>query len=155
MYFHFPFLHFYHLKVKGIMTDAMDIDPPTPVPAPGNAMAAMMAASKKGKGKMELSQAEVDAKDKKDKEGLPWYVPFLLYSISVFPFPSSLRKIVRGRQVVNLVKAEMLMCRVEKYRPVHLDDVVSHQDITATSKLRSLSDSRNELMSSREIHRSG
>jgi hypothetical protein len=25
--------------------------------------------------------------------------------------------------------------RVEKYRPVHLDDVVSHQDITATSKL--------------------
>lgn len=55
------------------MTDAMDIDPPAPA---GNAMAAMMAASKKGKGKMELSQAEVDAKDKKDKEGLPWYVPF-------------------------------------------------------------------------------
>ena len=23
---------------------------------------------------MEMSQAEVDAKDKKDKEGLPWYV---------------------------------------------------------------------------------
>lgn len=45
--------------------------------------------------------------------------------------------------------------RVEKYRPVHLDDVVSHQDITATSKLRSHSDGRNELMSSREIHRSG
>lgn len=47
----------------------MDIDSPAPI----NAMAAMMAASKKGKGK-ELSQAEVDAKDKKDKEGLPWYV---------------------------------------------------------------------------------
>jgi hypothetical protein len=60
------------------MTDAMDIDQPIPAPAPGNAMAAMMAASKKGKGKAELSQAEVDAKDKKDKEGLPWYVAFLL-----------------------------------------------------------------------------
>jgi len=61
------------LPPKKTMTDAMDIDPPAPAPA-GNAMAAMMAASKKGKGKMELSQAEVDAKDKKDKEGLPWYV---------------------------------------------------------------------------------
>jgi len=28
-----------------------------------------------------------------------------------------------------------LIGRVEKYRPVHLDDVVSHQDITATSEL--------------------
>jgi hypothetical protein len=94
-----------------------------------------MAASKKGKGKAELSQAEVDAKDKKDKEGLPWYVAFLLYSTSVSPSPCSLRRNRRCRRVVRSVKAEMLMCRVEKYRPVHLDDVVSHQDITATSKL--------------------
>jgi len=56
------------------MTDAMDIDPPAQT-APANAMAALMAASKeKGKGKMEMSQSEEDAKDKKDKEGLPWYV---------------------------------------------------------------------------------
>jgi len=66
------------------MTDAMDIDPPAPA---GNAMAAMMAASKKGKGKMELSQTEVDAKDKKDKEGLPWYVLFsyIRFSRSMLP----------------------------------------------------------------------
>jgi hypothetical protein len=61
-------------------------------------MAAMMAASKKGKGKAELSQAEVDAKDKKDKEGLPWYVAFLPYSISVSLPLSSLR---RGRGSSN------------------------------------------------------
>jgi hypothetical protein len=80
------------------MTDAMDIDPPAPAAAPaGNAMAAMIAASKKGKGKMELSQAEVDAKDKKDKEGLPWFVAFLSYSISVSLPLSSLRRKSRGR----------------------------------------------------------
>jgi len=89
------------------MTDAMDIDPPAPAPA-GNAMAAMMAASKKGKGKMELSQAEVDAKDKKDKEGLPWYVPFILYSISAYPSPTSRRRNRVGSRVVRLSKAEML-----------------------------------------------
>lgn len=84
------------------MTDAMDIDPPAPVPA-GNAMAAMMAASKKGKGKMELSQAEVDAKDKKDKEGLPWYVAFLLHSISVSPSEPSTRRNKSCRKAVTLV----------------------------------------------------
>ena len=90
------------------MTDAMDIDPPAAAPA-GNAMAAMMAASKKGKWKMELSQAEVDAKDKKDKEGLPWYVAFLLYSIFV---PLSVRLLwgdTRCRKTVILVKAGLLM----------------------------------------------
>jgi hypothetical protein len=87
------------------MTDAMDIDPPAPAPAPaGNAMAAMMAASKKGKGKMELSQAEVDAKDKKDKEGLPWFVVFLLYSISVYLPLSSLRRNSGGRGSSNKSK---------------------------------------------------
>jgi len=44
---------------------------------------------------------------------------------------------------------------VEKYRPVHLDDVVSHQDITATSKLPSQSDGGDKLIGSREVHRSG
>ena len=82
------------------MTDAMDIDPPAPAPA-GNAMAAMMAASKKGKGKMELSQAEVDAKDKKDKEGLPWFVAFLLYAVSASLPLSSLRRNSGGRRVVE------------------------------------------------------
>jgi len=134
------------------MTDAMDIDPPAPAPAPGNAMAAMMAASKKGKGKAELSQAEVDAKDKKDKEGLPWYVAFLFYSISACPSASSRRRNEAGRGLVKLVEAEMLICRVEKYRPVHLDDVVSHQDITATSKLPSQSDDGDELIGSRKVH---
>jgi hypothetical protein len=42
--------------------------------------------------------------------------------------------------------------RVEKYRPVHLDDVVSHQDITATSELPQHVDGDYELTSSREIH---
>jgi hypothetical protein len=69
------------------MTDAMDIDPPAPA-APPNAMAALMAASKeKGKGRAELSQAEVDAKDKKDKEGLPWYV-LLFVALTICWFKS-------------------------------------------------------------------
>jgi len=98
MYFHFPFLHLLlpH-KSQTDMTDVMDIDPPAPAPA-GNAMAAMMAASKKGKGKMELSQAEVDAKDKKDKEGLPWYVALLHYSTSA---SSPLRSLRRGTRAVE------------------------------------------------------
>jgi hypothetical protein len=74
-------------SVLGNMTDAMDIDPPAPA-APPNAMAALMAASKeKGKGRAELSQAEVDAKDKKDKEGLPWYV-LLFVALTICWFKS-------------------------------------------------------------------
>ena len=36
---------------------------------------------------------------------------------------------------LNYRSCRLLMHRVEKYRPVTLDDVVSHQDITATSEL--------------------
>lgn len=95
----------------------MDIDTPISGPASGvqprNAMAALMA-NAKGKGK-EIASPAVDGKAVDDKEGLPWYVSFSHVS--------------RFRILVLIGWDD----RVEKYRPVSLDDVVSHKDITSTS----------------------
>lgn len=95
----------------------MDIDTPISGPASGvqprNAMAALMA-NAKGKGK-EIASPTVDGKAVDDKEGLPWYVSFSHVS--------------RFRILVLIGWDD----RVEKYRPVSLDDVVSHKDITSTS----------------------
>lgn len=90
----------------------MDIDPPAQSSAP-NAMAALMAGAK-GKAKADAEQAALtdkEAKEAEAREGLPW---------SVEPYS---------------ILEEELISRVEKYRPVTLDDVVSHQDITTTSQL--------------------
>jgi replication factor C subunit 3/5 len=97
--------------------DQMDIDPPA---QPANAMAALMAGAK-GKAKAGNAQALLTEKERQEaeaREGLPWWVRFAIESRT-------------DRRHVS--KGETLTIRVEKYRPVTLDDVVSHQDITATS----------------------
>lgn len=101
------------------MAESMDMDTPIPSPAsavpPRNAMAALMA-NAKGKGK-EIAPTAADQKAVDGKEGLPWYVLFPFFCVPRF-------------RDVDVYWSDD---RVEKYRPVSLDDVVSHKDITGTS----------------------
>lgn len=101
----------------------MDVDEPVVVaapPKPVNAFGALMAGAKANKGKEKAAEV-VD-----DREGLPWCV--------ASP-PSS--------------QAELTLPRVEKYRPITLDEVVSHHDITATSGsfLRARADAQSRSLS--------
>lgn len=66
----------------------------------------MLSSLEKGKGRA------IDKETNEDNDNLPWYV---------------------GE--VKRQKWCWVCIRVEKYRPVTLDDVVSHKDITSTSKL--------------------
>lgn len=61
----------------------------------------------KGKGRA------VDHGHPLDNDNLPWQVPFFIHATT---------------------KCLNVWFRVEKYRPVTLDDVVSHKDIISTSK---------------------
>lgn len=70
-------------------------------------------AADKGKGKAVATEAN----EQYDNDNLPWYA--------------------------HAVEVRVAICsqralRVEKYRPVTLDDVVSHKDITGTSESRRL-----------------
>lgn len=53
----------------------------------------------------------------------------------LFHAPDESSRIIGAKEEGNRGQKSNTDDRVEKYRPVHLDDVVSHQDITATSKL--------------------
>lgn len=70
------------------------------------------ASSAKGKGKA----VDRVGQDASQDETLPWSA-LLIYPLLLGLFS----------------ERDLACCRVEKYRPVSLDDVVSHKDITSTS----------------------
>lgn len=67
------------------------------------------AATDKGKGKAVATELN----EHYDKDNLPWYAHAVVLSVD---------------------RCSQKTSRVEKYRPVTLDDVVSHKDITGTSE---------------------